>query len=564
GILTATGGKTSHAAVVARGWGKCCIVGCEKLNLDHRAGTMTFGGRTLRQGESITLDGGTGQVYAGCFNLVRPSAPPEYDTLMSWCDQARKLRVHTNADTPADAARAVALGAEGIGLCRTEHMFFDPSEPMRIRSVREMILADEEKGRRRALDKLLGFQRKDFEGVFEAMSDKPVTIRLLDPPLHEFLPQVDDIQTLQELAHDMNSEIREKLSQVEAWDHDLRSQLEAQLIDVQTIQKRIRQLHESNPMLGHRGCRLSITYPEILEMQVRAIMEAAVNCTQRGVKVLPEIMIPLSIDAKELGILINRTRATADAILKEKDVKLKYLVGTMIETPRAALTADRMAEVAEFFSFGTNDLTQLAMALSRDDAGRFLTYYVDKAKAGIFDHDPFQSLDVECVGQLVEMAIAKSRATRPAIKLGICGEHGGDPESILFCHRVGLDYVSCSPLRVPIARLSAAQAALKFDGAGRRSMAVKVKRTAAARPKGKTARKVSARKTKAKVKKASARKTKVKAKKAAKGKKATAKKSKAKVKKASAKKTKGKAKRVAKGKKTAAKIGAKKKKAKRA
>ncbi|RJP35662.1 MAG: pyruvate, phosphate dikinase [Phycisphaerales bacterium] len=535
GILTATGGKTSHAAVVARGWGKCCIVGCDELRLDGAARTMSLGGRTLSAGDWITLDGSTGAVYEGKLDLVRPQAPPEYDTLMAWCDERRTLKVRTNADTPEDAARAVAFGAEGIGLCRTEHMFFDPSEPQRIRAMREMILSETEDDRRRALDKLLPFQRKDFEGIFRAMNGLPVTIRLIDPPLHEFLPQHDNPKAQQDAADDLNAAMGDGAARV----------------TVEDIQRRVDQLHESNPMLGHRGCRLCITYPEILEMQVRAIMEAAVTCHKAGVKVLPEIMIPLSIDAKELRILVERTRAVADRVLEEARLGgggkrtaegaegaesgrgagktayaaavsamsvggngkaagkgkggkassngnarkggggkggrgggagakrggaggkggsggagggLTYMVGTMIETPRAALTADDMAEVAEFFSFGTNDLTQTTMALSRDDAGRFLPEYVDEEKAGIFPADPFQSIDIDGVGKLVAMAVELGRRTRPKIKLGVCGEHGGDPASIRFFQQVGLDYVSCSPFRVPIARLVAAQAAV--EGAG--------------------------------------------------------------------------------------------------
>jgi len=435
GILTATGGKTSHAAVVARGWGKCCIVGCDTLTVDYNAKTMALNGTTLNEGDSITLDGGLGEIYEGEVPLDRPSAPPEYDVLMGWCDERRRLRVRANADTPADARKAVELGAEGIGLCRTEHMFFDPTQPQRIAAMREMILADNEDNRRRALDKLLPFQRGDFEGLFEVMAGKPVTIRLLDPPLHEFLPQPDNMDAVEALAQDCG-------------------------ISVDDVLRRIDQLHEANPMLGHRGCRLCITYPEILEMQVRAIIEAAVHCTVRGIEVRPEIMIPLTIDANELAILVERTHAVAESILGPKNDSFKYLVGTMIETPRAAITADYMAQVAEFFSFGTNDLTQMTMGLSRDDAGRFLPDYVDESKAGIFEDDPFQSLDIHGVGRLVFMACEAGRDTRKDIKLGICGEHGGDPESIMFCHWLGLDYVSCSPYRVPIARLAAAQAVI--------------------------------------------------------------------------------------------------------
>jgi pyruvate,orthophosphate dikinase len=469
GILTARGGKTSHAAVVARGWGKCCIVGCENLRIDEASGHMQLGGRTIPEGGVITLDGGTGTIYEGRIPLVAPTAPPEYDTLLSWCDRVRRLRVRTNADTPGDAARAVQLGAEGIGLCRTEHMFFDRSQPQRIRAMREMILADGEDARRRALDKLIAFQRGDFEGVFEAMDGKPVTIRLLDPPLHEFLPAAGDEEGLAEVAAEINAPIRDKLAGVEGWDHDLRSSLEARLVSTAEIRRRVEMLHESNPMLGHRGCRLCITFPEILDMQVRAIIEAAINCAARGVDVRPEIMIPLTIDGKELAILIERTRRVAEQVKAERGAKLSYLVGTMIETPRAAVLADRLAECAEFFSFGTNDLTQMTMGLSRDDAGRFLTYYVDPKKAGIFANDPFQTLDVEGVGALMHLAVEQGREERPKIKLGICGEHGGDPDSIRFCEALGLDYVSCSPLRVPVARLAAAQAVLDPMTEGRTS-----------------------------------------------------------------------------------------------
>jgi pyruvate,orthophosphate dikinase len=439
GILTATGGKTSHAAVVARGWGKCCIVGCSALRIDYGAKTMSVNGTTVSQGEAITLDGGTGDVFTGEVALVDPTLPPEYDVLMGWVDKYRTLGVRANADTPADAANAIKLGAQGIGLCRTEHMFFDTEE--RREAMQRMILADTEVDRRAALHQLLPFQREDFIGIFEAMDGYPVTIRLLDPPLHEFLPHDADRQ--QHLAGTLG-------------------------IDADAIRRRVEQLHESNPMLGHRGCRLCITYPEILEMQVRAIIEAAVECRKRKIKVLPEIMIPLSIDAKELGILVDQTRATAEAVLKEAGVKAPYLVGTMIETPRAAITADRIAEVAEFFSFGTNDLTQTTMALSRDDAGRFLPDYVDEAKAHIFSADPFQTIDREGVGRLVEWGIERGRKTNRKLKIGICGEHGGDADSVEFCHGAGMDYVSCSPYRVPIARLAAAKAAMKDSGKPRR------------------------------------------------------------------------------------------------
>ena len=488
GILTATGGKTSHAAVVARGWGKCCIVGCDTLTVDYAAGEMSVNGAVIREGEFITLDGSAGEIYEGQVPLDRPTAPPEYDTLLSWCDQRRRLRVRTNADTPQDAQKAIEMGAEGIGLCRTEHMFFDPSQPERLAAMREMILADNVESRKKALDKLLPFQRSDFEGIFEVMDGKPVTIRLLDPPLHEFLPSADNTEAVESLASELG-------------------------ISTDDVLRRIDQLHEVNPMLGHRGCRLCITYPEILEMQVRAIIEAAVHCTVRGVKVFPEIMIPLTIDARELAILVEWTRDVADSILGPNNDSFRYLIGTMIETPRAAIVADEMAEVAEFFSFGTNDLTQMTMGLSRDDAGRFLPDYVDEQKAGIFADDPFQSLDVEGVGRLVEMACAGGRRTRKNLKLGICGEHGGDPKSVYFCHWIGLDYVSCSPYRVPIARLAAAQAVIILGAATERATRTATPAVARARAKAKApaGKKVAPKARKAAAKKAKAKKTAAKA-----------------------------------------------------
>ena len=439
GILTATGGKTSHAAVVARGWGKCCIVGAEKLNIDAEAKTMRVGDHIIREGDWITLDGGDGSVYSGQFPLSRPEPPKAYETLMKWADKVRKLGVRTNADTPQDARLAREMGAEGIGLCRTEHMFFKDFEypeksAERQLAIQEMILADTPEARRKALSKLLPFQRRDFTGLFEAMNGLPVTIRLIDPPLHEFVPHEPAKQ----------EELAKKIG-----------------IPVEAVARRVEQLHESNPMLGHRGCRLSITYPEILEMQVRAIIEAAIDCQKRGIKVLPEIMHPLVLDKRELKILEVETRRVADEIISKSKVKLDYLVGTMIELPRAALLAGQIAEVAEFFSFGTNDLTQTTMGLSRDDAGRFLPEYVDQQKAAIFKADPFQSLDTEGVGMLIEWAIARGRETRPKLKIGICGEHGGDAESVRFCHKVGMNYVSASPYRVPIARLAAAQAVIE-------------------------------------------------------------------------------------------------------
>src|SRR5579863_1864234 len=450
GILTATGGKTSHAAVVARGWGKCCIVGAEKLDIDAETKKMSSNGHVVNQGDWITLDGGDGSVYSGQIELARPEPPKAYEILMKWADKVRKLGVRTNADTPQDARVARGMGAEGIGLCRTEHMFFKDFEhpeksAERQQAIQEMILADAPEARRKALAKLLPFQRRDFIGIFEAMNGLPVTIRLIDPPLHEFVP------------HDpaKQAELAAKIG-----------------ISAEAVARRVEQLHEANPMLGHRGCRLCITYPEILEMQVRSIIEAAIDCQKRGVKVLPEIMHPLTLDKKELKILETETRKVADAIIAESKVKLEYLVGTMIELPRAALLADQIAEVAEFFSFGTNDLTQTTMGLSRDDAGRFLPEYVDEHKAGIFKADPFQTLDVEGVGMLVKWAIEKGRKTRPKLKIGICGEHGGDGESVKFCHQVGMNYVSASPFRVPISRLAAAQAVIeeKKNAIGKKSV----------------------------------------------------------------------------------------------
>ncbi len=435
GILTATGGKTSHAAVVARGWGKCCIVGCEALAIDEKAKKLSVGGRVIKQGDELTLNGTTGEVFLTALPLKKPEQSPEFKTLLGWCDEIRSLKVRTNADTPYDAAKAVELGAQGIGLCRTEHMFFDTEE--RRLAIQEMIVADNIETRKKALAKLLPFQQADFEGIFKAMDGKPVTIRLIDPPLHEFTPK-DDAGV-------------SKLSKVTG-------------ISPAKIRERIEQLHESNPMLGHRGCRLAITYPEILEMQVTAIIRAAVAMEKKGVAVLPEIMIPLVIDRKELKVLEVQTRAVADEIIKKAASKVKYLVGTMIEVPRAALLADQVAEVAEFFSFGTNDLTQMTLGLSRDDAGRFLPDYVKSEKDGgkaIFAEDPFVSIDQSGVGALVKMGIEKGRATRKGLKVGICGEHGGESRSVKFCHAAGMDYVSCSPYRVPIARLAAAQAVIE-------------------------------------------------------------------------------------------------------
>ncbi|HUJ41014.1 MAG TPA: pyruvate, phosphate dikinase [Candidatus Acidoferrales bacterium] len=439
GILTATGGKTSHAAVVARGWGKCCVVGCEALDVDYAQKLFRANGRTVRQGEWITIDGNEGAVYEGQLKLTTPQFPPAYQTLLSWCDTIREIGVRANADTPQDARKAREMGAEGIGLVRTEHMFFKdfdhPEKSIeRQRAIQEMIIAEDPEKRKKALARLLPFQRQDFIGIFKAMAGLPVVIRLVDPPLHEFVPHDRDKQ--EELARDLG-------------------------VSADYIARRVAQLHEANPMLGHRGCRLAITYPEILEMQVRAIIEAAIACQREGVKVHPEIMHPLTMDKKEMRILEQATRRVAGEIIAREKVKLHYLVGTMIELPRAALLADEIAEVAEFFSFGTNDLTQTTMGLSRDDAGRFLPDYVDEKKAGIFKHDPFQVLDIHGVGMLIEWGIQRGRKVRPKLEVGICGEHGGEPESVKFCHRVGMDYVSASPFMVPIARLAAAQAVIE-------------------------------------------------------------------------------------------------------
>ncbi len=431
GILTQTGGKTSHAAVVARGWGKCCIVGCEHLEIDYKNKKMSVKGTVLQEGDFLTLNGSSGDVYKGEFPLIDPRLPKEYTQIMKWADKFRTVSVRTNADTPEDAGKAIEMGAEGIGLCRTEHMFFDTQE--RIDAIREMIVAETIEARIKALEKLRPFQRDDFAGIFKAMKGYPVTIRLIDPPLHEFVPHDDKGQR----------DLAKKIG-----------------VPYTKVKQRVELLHEFNPMLGHRGCRLAITYPEILDMQVRAILEAACIVTKKNIKVKPEIMIPLTMAGRELEILSERVRKVANSVLKENKLsksKIPYLIGTMIEIPRAALTADKIAETAEFFSFGTNDLTQTTMGLSRDDSGRFLPDYVDEKKAGIFKNDPFQVLDQEGVGQLVKLGIKKGRSTKKNLKIGICGEHGGELESVKFCVRIGMNYVSCSPYRVPIARLAAAQ-----------------------------------------------------------------------------------------------------------
>jgi pyruvate,orthophosphate dikinase len=428
GILTSRGGMTSHAAVVARGMGTCCVAGCGSLVIDYKTKEMKVENQVFKEGDWISLDGSEGQVIEGKVPTVTPELSGNFGKLMIWADEYRKLNVRTNADTPHDSDVARNFGAEGIGLCRTEHMFFEGD---RIKAVREMILSDDETGRRKALEKLLPYQRDDFYGILKAMHDLPVTIRTLDPPLHEFLPHDDSNQ--QEMADEMGLTLEEVKAKVDS-------------------------LHEFNPMLGHRGCRLGITYPEITEMQARAIMEAACKLTKEGVKVYPEIMIPLIGTKAELADQKAVVVRIADEVQKEAGVKVDYMVGTMIEIPRAALTADEVAEEAEFFSFGTNDLTQMAFGYSRDDAGKFLAEYLER---GVLTEDPFQVLDQTGVGQLVEMAVQKGRSTKKDLKIGICGEHGGEPKSVAFCHRVGMNYVSCSPYRVPIARLAAAQEALR-------------------------------------------------------------------------------------------------------
>ena len=429
GILTARGGMTSHAAVVARGMGKCCVAGCGDIKVDYAAQSFVAkDGVVVKKGDTITLDGSTGQVMLGEVPTVPPQLTGDFGKLMIWVDNFRTLKVRTNADTPHDSKVAREFGAEGIGLCRTEHMFF---EAERIAAVREMILAADVEGREKALAKILPMQKGDFIGIFREMKGLPVTIRLLDPPLHEFLPQED--KDIEELSKTMG-------------------------VPAATLKHKVEFLHEFNPMLGHRGCRLGITFPEIYDMQVRAIMEAACELVKNeGFSIVPEIMIPLIATVKELAVLKANAVKICDEVIAQYGVKVEYLIGTMIELPRAALTADEIAVEAEFFSYGTNDLTQTTFGLSRDDAGKFLPFYVD---AGILPEDPFVSLDQNGVGQLVKMGCEKGRATRPGIKLGICGEHGGDPESVIFCHKIGLDYVSCSPFRVPIARLAAAHAAL--------------------------------------------------------------------------------------------------------
>jgi len=428
GILTARGGMTSHAAVVARGMGKCCVAGCGDIHIDYAAKQFTAGGATVKEGDYISLDGSLGEVYLGKVSTLEPEMSGHFATLMKWADATRRLRVRTNGDTPTDARVARKFGAEGIGLCRTEHMFFEGD---RIVSVREMILADDTAGREAALSKLLPMQRKDFEGIFEEMNGLPVTVRLLDPPLHEFVPHEEAAQ--QELAKSIGTSL-------------------------EAVRRKVALLHEMNPMLGHRGCRLGITYPEIYNMQTRAIMEAACNMKKKGIKVIPEIMIPLVGTVKELTILKADMEKVIEQVFSEKKIKVDHMIGTMIEIPRAAIVADKIAEVAQFFSFGTNDLTQMTFGYSRDDSGNFLKVYVEK---GILEKDPFQSIDQEGVGALIQWGIQRGRSVRKDLKVGICGEHGGDPATVEFCDRIGMNYVSCSPYRVPIARLAAAQAVVR-------------------------------------------------------------------------------------------------------
>ncbi|HMJ58225.1 MAG TPA: pyruvate, phosphate dikinase, partial [Gemmatimonadales bacterium] len=437
-VLTARGGMTSHAAVVARGMGKTCVVGAKDLEVEPSLGRFRVAGRTVKKGQIITVDGTLGRVILGAAKVVLPKVGAHFAKLMGWADARRRLRVRANADTPADARRAREFGAEGVGLCRTEHMFFEGD---RITAMREMIVAPDEQGRRTALAKLLPMQRNDFEGIFEAMAGLPVTIRLLDPPLHEFLPH-----TREEIA-------------------GLAKGLK---IPVAQLERTVEGLREANPMLGHRGCRLGISYPEITEMQARAIFEAGALVAARGKKVTVEVMVPLVAHVEEFRLQEEIIRRVAEEVFHAEGRAVPYLVGTMIEVPRAALTADDIAKEAEFFSFGTNDMTQMTFGLSRDDAGRFLPLYVER---GILAEDPFQVLDQEGVGKLVTLAVKLGRATRPDLKIGICGEHGGEPSSVKFCHHAGMNYVSCSPFRIAIARLSAAQAALEEAGVINRTKA---------------------------------------------------------------------------------------------
>ena len=432
GILTVRGGMTSHAAVVARGMGTCCVSGCGEIKIDEEKKEFTLGGHTFHEGDYISLDGTTGKIYNGDIKTQEASVGGNFKRIMDWADSFRKLGVRTNADTPADTKNAVKLGAEGIGLCRTEHMFFDPE---RIHNLRRMIVSDTVEAREEALSKLLPYQKSDFKAMYKALEGRPMTVRYLDPPLHEFTPKTEE--EMAELAKDMGKTVDE-------------------------IKKKCDELHEFNPMMGHRGCRLAVTYPELAKMQTRAIMEAAIEVKEEdGYDIIPEIMIPLVGEKKELKFVKDIVVEVAEQVKKEKGSDMQYHIGTMIEIPRAALTAGQIAEEAEFFSFGTNDLTQMTFGFSRDDAGKFLDSYY---KAKIYESDPFARLDQTGVGRLVELAVKEGRATRPELKCGICGEHGGDPSSVEFCHKVGLNYVSCSPFRVPIARLAAAQAALHEKG----------------------------------------------------------------------------------------------------
>ncbi len=444
GILTSRGGMTSHAAVVARGMGKPCVAGAGDLYIDQKEKLIRKEGVEIKEGDTITIDGATGEIMLGSVDTIKPELSEDFSTLMEWADDRRRMKVRTNAETPLDAQTARDFGAEGIGLCRTEHMFFDPE---RIQNVREMIFANNEEDRRDALAKLLPEQRSDFESLFEIMDGLPITIRLLDPPLHEFLPHSEE---------------------------DIAIFAKAADLDAGRVSLRLSELAESNPMLGHRGCRLGITYPEIYEMQARAIFEAAVNVSVKtGQSIIPEVMIPLVGARKELELMREVVEGAAAEVFKEKGTSVEYMVGTMIELPRAALTADKIAEVADFFSFGTNDLTQTTLGMSRDDASNFLPYYTEK---GIYERDPFVSIDVDGVGMLIEIAHEKGRSVNPNIKLGICGEHGGDPASVAFCEKVGLDYVSCSPYRVPIARLAACQAVIREESA--KTVDIKSKKSA--------------------------------------------------------------------------------------
>jgi pyruvate, orthophosphate dikinase len=441
GILTARGGMTSHAAVVARGMGKPCVAGCETIKVDLKAEKFSVNGVVVKKGDFITIDGGTGRVILGNVPTVEPSVSGDFGTLMGWADEVRTMGVRANADIPRDAKMARQFGAEGIGLCRTEHMFFASD---RLPHVQQMILANTTEAREKALSKLLPMQRSDFKGLFEAMAGFPVTIRLLDPPLHEFLPKREELM-------------------VEIAVMQAKRTPKAKIARKEKLLARVEDLHEFNPMLGHRGCRLGIVYPEITRMQTRAIIEAACDLAKKGKNIIPEIMVPLVGIKKELQNQKELIKATAEEVMKKKGVTIEYMIGTMIELPRAAVIADEIAQEAEFFSFGTNDLTQTTFGFSRDDAGKFIGYYTEN---GILEKDPFQTLDQEGVGQLVKMGVTKGRSTRAKLKVGICGEHGGDPASVEFCYRTGLNYVSCSPYRVPIARLAAAHAKLKESGVG--------------------------------------------------------------------------------------------------